>query len=221
MKTLASMLLACLLIPTARADDGTLMAIAGQVLIGTEAGRGWTFVEVGPGQYDVRGETHGVTYEQILAATNRADVLVAFAATGAPNEVERVAYTTGWSESIDDDGTPIRWRTHMSPYDPSGDRHRRDQAKSTARETAVDMAVLRTSITNDLARADASISQSTQIVARVQALTFSTTPTRAQVQALQAQVLELSRLVRDLSRADKEQLQTDRKLRRAIMQEAE
>jgi len=78
MKTLASMLLACLLIPAARADDGTLMAVAGQVLIGTEAGRGWTFVEVAPGQYDVRGETHGVTYEQILAATNRADVLAAY-----------------------------------------------------------------------------------------------------------------------------------------------
>jgi hypothetical protein len=85
--------------------------------------------------------------------------------------VDRVAYESGWSESIADDGTPLRWRTHDSPYDPAVDAANRAAAASTnvnlraqlrvaireSQTNLVDVLAIRDSQTNIIAQAQAVI----------------------------------------------------------------
>ena len=66
-----------------------------------------------------------------VAALLAAEQAASAAAALAPPEVDRVAYESGWSESIDTNGTPVRWRTHESPYDPAVDAANRAAALAT------------------------------------------------------------------------------------------
>jgi hypothetical protein len=153
-------------------------------------------------------------------AANAAAFAAEQARLAIPAEVSRIAYDTGWSEAVID-GVSVTWRTHNSPFDPATDAANKAQALGVASNNTVDLKALRADLTNDIAQSEAMIATSTGIVASVQALTFNAAYNRAQVQALSAQVVELSKLVRDLTREDKDRVQADRKLRKAIMQEAD
>jgi hypothetical protein len=100
------------------------------------------------------GTTAGISMAEVHAITNRADVLALAAQLDAdaqrPPEVDRVAYMTGWSESIDADGTPLRWRTHASPYDPAVDAANRETERLAAQADRLALRALKDAISTNI-----------------------------------------------------------------------
>ena len=147
-----------------------------------------------------------MTVGELRVVTNSAGFAAWLEQRNAPAEVDRVAYTAGWSEAVVD-GVSVTWRTHLSPYDKAGDEARKAAAVSVVSSNTVDMRALRFDIATN-------INDSVTIRTNTAALTFSATPTRAQVQALAAQVQALASELADANR-------TIRRLRKAVAQEAD
>lgn len=158
----------------------------------------------------------GVARAQMSAATDTLtpDQLAAIQAAGAaeaarmmaPTEVDRVAYTSGWSESVVD-GVSVTWRTHLSPYDKAGDEARKAVAVAIVSSNTVDMRALFYEVVTN-------INDAVTIRTNTAALTFNATYSRTQIQALAAQVQALAAELTDANR-------TIKRLRKAVAKEAD
>jgi len=134
----------------------------------------------------------------------------------APVEVPRVAYTNGWSETIEPDGSTLVWKHRNSPFDPATDEAARAKARQTNAALRAEIRALRLQIATNIADTAALIATGTNAIAELQALTFSTTPTKAQVTALRNEVVDATRILNDSLRELKDANQAMQDVRRVL-----
>jgi hypothetical protein len=225
MRRLGLTVLMLLSVLTARGDD--LLYAAGRVLglTGTP-GIDWSIGQGGGGWRLYGGGD--LTLDDLRAITNRADVLALVAAEAlaaiTPVEVDRVAYTNGWSVRVLDDGTEVMWKHRNSPYDPAVDAAQEQAARDERRAVRDGFrAEIEDSKTNKASVVALSVEQAAGIT-NAQGLVFNASYNLAQVQELRNALVDDMRrqdkVIAELRRTNSELIDVIRLIRREMMDSA-